>query len=398
MSQTTDRARVTPLLIALVFALSACDAVAPDKTPSPAPAAATSSVTTGPRAQPTPDQTPMPLFGDPVAIGADARAGVISGGVLAGWIYDGRTGTLLKDGRLPPASVSPRGRWSLDSRNVMSGSIIERTDLWLIDNTTGTERLLYSPPELPPQYPGKGVQPNPNIPAYVFQRTEYALAWSPDEKYLTMAQVQIVSGSADADGRPLVVIEVATGKITELGYALYGYAGIWRAPHVLAYVEGAGRETWRGKALTVWTPENGKRALTDPLEVGLAPTWGPDGQLWFAEGPAGPYDVPTFFSGRGIGDRSVYALDIATGQRTKLPRVAGYADEGARVSDDGRHVLINRRRLDPAPGGGTKNSWLELWIANVDGSDAKALVKMSAVGGFGYYGGYGSLAKLEWVR
>jgi hypothetical protein len=396
MSQATDRTRVTPLLIGLVFALSACEAVAPDATRASAPPAATPSAPTEPRVQPTPDQTPMPLFGDPVAIGADSRAGVISGGVLAGWIYDGRAGTLVKDGTLAPASVSPRGRWSLDSRNVISGSIIERTDLWLIDNATGAERLLYSPPELPPQYAGKGVQPNPNIPAYVFQRTEYALAWSPDEKYLTMAQVQIVSGSADADGRPLVVIEVATAKITELGYALYGYAGVWRAPHMLAYVEGAGRETWRGKTLTVWTPENGKRALTDPLEVGLAPTWGPDGQLWFAEGAAGPYDVPTFFSGRGIGDRSVYALDIATGQRTKLPRVAGYADEGARVSDDGRYLLINRRRLDPTPGAGTKNSWLELWIANVDGSDAKPLVKMSAVNGFGYYGGYGSLAKLDW--
>ena len=45
-----------------------------------------------------------------------------------------------------------------------------------------------------------------------------------------------------------------------------------------------------------------------------------------------------------------------------------------------------------------KNSWLELWIANVDGSDAKPLMKMSAVNGFGYYGGFGSLAKLEWQR
>lgn len=362
---------------------------------------------TRPSAAPLADTTPTPsntaLYGgEPLAIGADPSAGRLSGGMLAGFVYEGRTGTIAPE-PLPAtgASVarSPSGRWVTQQRNVWSGGIIDRTDLWLIDNTTGTERLLYSPPELPPQMSGKNIQPNPNIPPYVFQRTECPLAWSPDEKYLTMAQVQIVSGSADADGRPLVIIDIATGKITELGYALYGYAGVWRAPHTLAYIEGAGRETWLGKTLTVWSPENGKRALTDPLEVGLAPTWGPDGRLWFAAGPAGQYDVPTYFSGRGIGDRSAYALDIATGQRTKLPRVAGYADEGARVSDDGRYVLINRRRLDPAARSGqSPNSWLELWIANADGSDAKPLVKLSAYNGFGYYGGYGSLAKLEWVR
>jgi hypothetical protein len=395
--------RVARLFAVLGLLLAACDTVAPDAATPPSPVMASAAPGPGAigaaSARPTPDQTPMPLFGDPVAIGADARAGVISGGVLFGWIYDGRAGTLVKDGSLPPAAVSRSGRWSLESRNVMNGSIIERTDLWLIDNTTFAARLLYSPPELPPQQQGKNVQPNPNIAAYPFQRTEYPLAWSPDEKYLTMAQIQIVSASADADGRPLVVIEIATGKITELGYALFGYAGVWRAPHTLAYIEGAGRETWRGKTLSVWSPENGKRALTDPLEVGLAPIWGPDGRVWFAAGPAGQYDVPTFFSGSGIGDRSVYALDIVTGQRTKLARAAGYADEGARVSDDGRYVLIERRRLDPtARSGQSPNSWVELWIANVDGSDAKPLVKMSATNGFGYYGGYGSLAKLEWVR
>ena len=340
----------------------------------------------------------MPLFADPQAIGADARVGVISGGILDGWRYDGRAGTLTKDRSVPRSTLSPSGRWTLEARNVMNGAIIERTDLWLIDAATGAARLLYSPPELPPQQAGQNVQPNSLIPPYVFQRTENPIAWSPDEKYLTMAQVQMVSASADADGRPLVVIEIATGKITELGYALYGYSGVWRAPHTLAYVDGAGRETWRGKTLSVWSPETGKRELTDPLEVGLAPTWGPDGRLWFAAGPAGQYDVPTFFSGQGIGDRSVYALDLATGRRMQFPRVAGYADEGALVSDDGRFVLIDRRRLDPAPTGGMKNSWLELWIANVDGSDAKPLMKMSAVNGFGYYGGFGSLAKLEWQR
>lgn len=323
----------------------------------------------------------------------------MSGGLLYGWKYDGRSGTLSPDPPAQPTSgvnASPSGRWVTEQRNVMSGTIIERTDLWLLDRISGTERLLYTPPDLPPQYLGKGVQPNPNIPPYPFQRTEYLGTWSPDERYLWMWRVEIVSASGDADGRPLAVIDVATGATADLGYTLFAYV-TWRAPHTLAYVAGAGRESWQGKTLSVWTPESGSRALTAPGEVGLAPAWGPDGKLWFVAGPAGSYDVPTFFSGRGIGDRSIFHLDLATGTRTRLPRIVGYADEGVRVSGDGQLVLIQRRKLDLAPvTGRVPDSWLELWIAKADGSDGRALLRMSATNGFGYYGGYASLAKVSW--
>ena len=335
-----------------------------------------------------------------MAIGADARAGSISGGFLYGWKYDGRSGTLAPDPLAPPTSsmnVSPSGRWATEHHNVMSGRIIERTDLWLLDRLSGTERLLYTPPALPLQYPGKGAQPNPNVPPYPFQRTEYVGSWSPDERYLTMWRIEIVSGSADADGRPLAVIDVARGALTDLGYTLlFGYHA-WRAPHTLAYVAGSGRESWQGKTLSLWTPESGPRALTAPEEVGLAPAWGPDGKLWFVGGPTGTYDVPTFFSGRGIGDRSIFNLDLATGRRTQLQRIAGYADEGVRVSDDGRLLLIERRRFDlAAVAGRSPDSWVELWIAKGDGSAGRALLRMSATDGFGYYGEYASLARLIW--
>jgi hypothetical protein len=374
-ARTTDRVSVT--------------APAPTSLPTAAPASPSASATA---------LLAPPATGEPVAVAADPRAGEISGGLLYGWKYDGRTGTLTKDQTVLPGSrLSPSGRWRLEGRNVMSGAIIERTDLWLIDTATSVERLLYSPP--PATWSGANIQPNQNIPAYPFQRTEAVVSWSPDERYLTLMRIDQVSASWDADGRPLLVIDVASGARTELGEALFGYAGAWRAPHTLAFVAGRGRETWLGKTLTVWTPESGTRAYTTPDEIGIAPAWSADGRLWFVSGPTGPYDVPTFFSGRGIGDRSIFALDIATGLRSPLPRVAGYADEGVRVSDDGRLLLLERRKLDPAPRTGqSPNSWLELWIANADGSDAKPLVKMSAVNGFGYYGGYGSLAKLEWVR
>jgi hypothetical protein len=349
--------------------------------------------------QPTASATATPVLdASPIAVGPDPRVGTLAGGLLAGWVYTGRSGTLAPEpSRSDPTSGgrSPGGRFTLEQRNVMGAGYIDRADLWLIDTRAGSERLLYSPPPVP-QSSAKPVQPNPNLPPYVFQRTEYPGSWSPDERYLTMWKISIVSGSADADGRELVVIDVATGTLIELGWSLYT-PQVWRAPHTLAYVAGAGREAWKNKTLRVWTPEAGARDITGAGEVGLAPSWGPDGRLWYVRAPSGDYDVPTYFAGRGIGDRSIEAIDLATGTRTRFPRAAGYADEGARVSDDGRVALVLRRKLDPT-GHGTPVSWIELWAARPDGSEARALVRVSATGGFGYYGMYGSLTRLRWEK
>ena len=165
----------TLLCMPLFATLIACDAspnsAATSSVPSPVSITPDTNATSAPNARTSPDPTPMPLFADPQAIGADARVGVISGGILDGWRYDGRAGTLTKDRSVPRSTLSPSGRWTLEARNVMNGAIIERADLWLIDAATGAARLLYSPPELPPQQAGQNVQPNSLIPPYVFQRT-----------------------------------------------------------------------------------------------------------------------------------------------------------------------------------------------------------------------------------
>jgi hypothetical protein len=320
--------------------------------------------------------------------------------MLAGFVYEGRTGTITPE-PLPASGAgiarSPSGRWITQQRNVWSGGIIDRTDLWLVDTNSGQERLLYSPPPEPSG--ARAAQPNPAVAPYVFRRTEYVGTFSPDERYLVLWQIAFVSASADADGRPFVVIDVASGALIELGFTLYS-AYAWRAPHTLAYVAGGGRETWLSKTLRVWTPESGTRDATAHGEIGLAPTWGPDGRLWFVTGLEGQYDRSAFFSGRGIGDRSIVALDLATGVRALFPRTVDYADEGVRLSDDGRAVLVLRRKLAFVPNRSTTepDSWVELWSGQSDGSSAHRLVRLSAYAGFGYYGRFDSLAKLDWVR
>jgi len=344
----------------------------------------------------------------PIGLGTDPAVGLLAGGCLGTWAYDGRTGALAMMPTPSPASSttgtrssSPNGRYATEIRRVTAGPIIERTDLWLIDTATGTERLLYSPPAPPSQGQGATAQPNPNIPPYVFQRTEYVGPWSPDERYLAMWIVDAVGNSIDADGRPLAIVDVATGALTELGRTLLGSTLAWRAPHTLAYVAGLGREHWSNKMLRIWTPETGSRDLTVPGEIGIKPAWGPDGRLWFVNGPSGDYDVPTYFAGRGIGDHSVLALELDTGRRVMLPRVPGYADEGVRVSRDGTVALVLRRRLDPiaqAKGLGTRDDALELWSQRPDGASPRPLVRLCTSCGFGYYGGYASLASLDWNR
>ncbi|HZP95451.1 MAG TPA: hypothetical protein VFC31_03810 [Candidatus Limnocylindria bacterium] len=377
--------RIT-VLVGLALTLVACGDHVSSTT---APAAPAATVATRAPATLTPLPTASP--NGPIALGSDPRVGTISGGFLSGWKYDGATGAIARDPDAAAsgvAALSPSGRYALECRSVVADGLTGRTDLWLIDTRTGTERLLYSPPADPSE---PAAQPNPNIPPYVFRRTERAGPWSPDERYLAVWQIPFVSASADADGRPLIVIDVSTGSFVELGYTLVRPPA-WRAPHTLAYIAGTGREAWRDKTLRVWTPESGSRDLTAPDE-GLAPSWGSDGRLWFVRGASGRYDVASYFAGRGVGDRSIQSIDPSTGTRGTLRRVPGYADEG--VSQDGRLLLVLRRTLDAK--GGT-DVWLELWASRPDGSDAVALLRIRPLTGFGYYGSYPSLSSLRWER
>ncbi len=385
-----------PLLLVALLASVACGDLGSTALSGATAAPVPTTVTVAP-SLPVAGTTPASA---PIALGGDAAAGVLSGGCLGQWEYDGRTGALTPVPQAAPSvRRSPSGRYVTEQRNVMAAGLIERTDLWIIDQAAGTERLLYSPPAVPGSGKGPTAQPNPSVAPYVFRRTENLGPWSPDERYLALWLVGLVSGSMDADGRPLAIIDVQTGVMTELGYTLLNNSVAWRAPHTLAYVAGGGRETWNNKTLRVWTPEAGSRALTTPDEVGIAPAWAPDGRLWFVRGISGAYDVPTYFAGRGIGDRSLVALDLVTGARAVMPRAPGYAAEGLRISGDGKLVLLQRRRLDPAAKAGTSpDSWVELWSARPDGSAGHPLVRLSAQNGFGYYGGYCSLATMEWRR
>jgi len=213
--------------------------------------------------------------------------------------------------------------------------------------------------------------------------------WSPDGEFFAYLRRVLGLGIAS-----LRVVQVDSGRVWDLGATSADPDQVvWKAPHVLAFVAGAAAESWRDKVLTLWSPEVGPRAVTSPNEVGLAPTWAPDGRLWFVIGEAGQDDPAAFIAGRGIGDRSVVAVDPVTGKRTSLGRANGYADEGVRLSADGRSALVLRRKLAVGQSPAVTN--VELWFIRSDGSGGTPLVRIS-VGDESLHGTFPSLGEFAW--
>ena len=112
-------------------------------------------------------------------------------------------------------------------------------ELAIRDGAGGPERVVYRAPEL-----------------------FYWSGWSPDGRYVALWEVDFYSGSVDLDGRPLLVIDAATGTRVVLGRTLLYGSTAWVPPHTLAFVAGFGRAIWDNKRLTLWSPETGTRDLT----------------------------------------------------------------------------------------------------------------------------------------
>lgn len=354
--------------------------------PPPAPSPSATVPPASPASAPVGSPPAIPWNAEP-----DPRAGTIVGN---GWRYDGASGVVTAQPTpVSSGSTSPSGRYAIEQRRVIAGGLIDHTELWLTDSLQQPPlaRLLYRP-TISADAPK--TQPNPALPPYVFRATQISGSWSPDERYLTLWILDEVSASMDADGRPLIVIDVATGKLTELGVTLLRKPA-WRAPHTLAYVSGGDRFTWSGKTLRIWSPERGARDVTGPAEIGLEPVWDATGRLWFVTARSGQYLPDRYFALEAEGDRSIAVFDPATGSRSPFARVPEHADEGARPSADGAVVLLLRRAV--TRDWRANNEVMELWIANADGSEQRRLLRLPG-SGFGYYGSFPSLTALTWSR
>ena len=339
-------------------------AVAPRSAPAPSPAVRLSR--------------PAPYHGDPpVLLRAVPEAGSFAS--RAGrWRYDGVRGALEQVAAVdePLEHPAPAGTLvAIDHQGRTPGGFAISNELAIRDTAGGVERVVYRAPEL-----------------------FYWSGWSPDGRYVALWEVDSYSGSVDLDGRPLVVIDTATGRRFDLGRTLLNGSTAWTPPHTLALVAGLGRDVWRDKTLRLWSPENGTREVTPPGISTFAPAWSADGaSLYFASGPAGDYEPLSVFAGQGVGDRRITVYDVATGKLRPLAHESGYVEEGARPSRDGTKLLVLRRKTVVATDiRSIPDAPLEVWLTDPNGGHGVALVRITKT--FGYYGWDPGPSEWEWSR
>lgn len=112
-----------------------------------------------------------------------------------------------------------------------------------------------------------GIVPAAGGPVRVILREEYglegqgcgggasALSWSPDGKWLLLGR-HGVTASISADCNEFAVMPSGGGKPVTLGAAANLRWAVWAPRHaaLLAYVDGVGREAWKGKQLRLIAP------------------------------------------------------------------------------------------------------------------------------------------------
>ncbi len=131
--------------------------------------------------------------------------------------------------------------------------------------------------------------------------------WSPDRRFALVRQYTTTSNSFAADGvaTSLVLIEVATGQVADLGTVLS--ASQWGPRGQLAYVSGGSRMTGENKRLIVRDADGQERvgrAPTDEPRAALAPAWdAARGRLAWISGP----ELPGSGSGGGYIDGTARA-------------------------------------------------------------------------------------------
>jgi hypothetical protein len=296
----------------------------------------------------------------------------------AQWRSDGARGTLEQLPRVdePLEHPAPAGTLVAVERQTRTpGGLAISNELAVRDGAGGPERVVYRAPVL-----------------------FYWSGWSPDGRYIALWEIDFYSGSVDLDGRPLLILEAATGTRVDLGRTLLNGTTAWKPPHTLAFVGGLGRAVWEDKTLRMWSPEEGIRDVTPPGISSFAPAWSAGGgSLYFASGPAGAYDPLIVFAGQNVGDRRIAVFEVATGTLRTLAHEPGYVEEGARPSRDGTRLLVLRRQtvvstevrsIPDAP--------LEVWLTDADGAHGTALLRIANT--FGYYGWDPGPSDWEWTE
>jgi hypothetical protein len=186
----------------------------------------------------------------------------------------------------------------------------------------------------------------------------------------------------------LVLVDLLTGRTISLGPDRRTGSPRWSASGGLAFVRGAGEESWIDKTVVVVTADGSTRDVRfsqSAWAIGLAPAWDPTGRrvAWIAS-PAGVAGAAgaaqNYLDGRGVGDRRVLVSDL-TSDPLEI-RCGESVAEGVRWSRDGTALLLICRRP------GARVAAFELWLHRLGapGNASVPLVRGITWGGVDAHG------------
>ena len=195
----------------------------------------------------------------------------------------------------------------------------------------------------------------------------------------------------------VVLVDLQTGRTTSLGPAQRTGLPRWSASGGLAFVRGAGEESWIDRTVVVVAADGSTRDVRGAA-VGLAPAWDPAGRrlAWIASPAAVPGATSTaqdYLDGSGVGDRRVMVSDL-TSDPLEIRCGEGVA-EGVRWSRDSTALLLLCRRP------GARVAAFDLWLHRLGalGGASVPLVRGLTWGGVDAHGFAPDLfANTAWSR
>ena len=156
--------------------------------------------------------------------------------------------------------------------------------------------------------------------------------WSPDGRRVTF-WTGINSLSIAADGLPLWVVEVRSGKVSLLAPAALvnlRYQGWAPDSSALAFTAGGDRSAQTHKWLSIYDAKTGRTRIVikERRQVPGIVSWSPHGDwiAYAANSPRKADDGSMRLSNPAIADRRIYLLNPKTGQHHRLNRVESYQD------------------------------------------------------------------------
>lgn len=284
----------------------------------------------------------------------------------------------------------------LDEEYLLIPQVENRKTLQLVWSPDGKQLALHwfeQTPENPPYSAIWLISSRGDLqPGDIYNGDPELLGWTSDGKSLLLWDGMLAgdgsaafSASLRADGLPLVQVPLDTYEPKVLADWVLLYKDYVRpdpsGSDRLAIIVGAGRESWRDKALAIYS-DGHLEQLTTPEETVSSPAWSPDGRMLAYVSM--PNQFQDFLVGgeparQALMGRHLFVMELDSRQTLPLTADPTYRDEYPLWSKDGRYLLFPR--LDA-------EDQASLWLISAEGGQPERMVENIDVGGdwFGYYG------------